>query len=271
MEERKTMKTTMMVRMVAFVLMAFAWVSIPAFASNDDDSDCQYDCDNGGGTDDNGGGTTTSTTNDQDQDQSQGQDQYQGQDQGQDQGQSQGQDQTAHGGAGGEGTANNEGIDVQVDASDNSTTTTENNSSNIVLVPNNNTENCLRVWGLAFGKNGESAALGLPFRSKKCDYEQAADDAFAQGERELGWFWKCENSNLSKSFKDHDDPSAACLNRMLGGMSATTTITTMTETIETLLEEARSRDSLYKRQAAELKTACSDEKNRMLAACMNTK
>lgn len=247
------MKTEMSLKIISCVLLAFAWVSIPAFASggsNDDDT--------------------------------QGQDQYQDQEQGQEQtatggnatiniGGSGGVDGQSTGGEGGDGVLNsnasNEGIDV--DASDHSSV--ENNSSNIVLVPNNNTENCLRVWGLAFGKNGESAALGLPFRSKKCDYEQAADDAFAQGERELGWFWKCENSNLSKSFRDHDDPSAACLDRMLGGMRATQTITTQTQTIETLLEEARSRDSLYRRQAAELKTKCSDEKNRMLEACMNTK
>jgi len=246
----------MIIKVGLLVTLAALWVSIPAFASgynDDDDSD----------------GTTTTT--DQDQSQSQDQGQHQGQAQGQGQEQAASATSDAIASSDSASSAVNEGIDVQVDASDNSTTTTENNSSNIVLVPNNNTENCLRVWGLAFGRNGESAALGLPFRSKKCDYEQAADDAFAQGERELGWFWKCENSNLSKSFKEHDDPSAACLDRMIGGMRATTTITTMTETIETLLEEARSRDALYRRQAAELKTACSDEKNRMLAACMNTK
>ena len=58
------------------------------------------------------------------------------------------------GGAGGEGgnsSAVNEGIEV--DASDQSRV--ENNSSNIVFVPNNNTENCLRVIGIAFGKNGD--------------------------------------------------------------------------------------------------------------------
>jgi len=200
--------------------------------------------------------------NGDDQDQTQGQDQGQHQGQAQGQGQGQGQAQQVNVNIGGEGAGSlvSQGAttmdagDTTVDMSDNSRV--ENNSSNIVMVPNNNTENCLRVWGLAFGKNGESAAFGLPFRSKKCDYEQAADDAFAQGEREIGWFWKCENTNLSKSFKDHDDPSAACLARMIGSITATRLIATQKQTIKD-----------YEQREQELKQACNDSKNRMMEAC----
>ena len=87
----------------------------------------------------------------------------------------------------------------------------ENNSSNVVLVPNNNTESCVRVWGIAFGKDGSSGALGIPWRSAKCDFEQAADDAFAAGERDLGWFWKCHNKNLYKQFRGKDESKESAI------------------------------------------------------------
>ena len=170
--------------------------------------------------------------------------------------------------AGGQGAlssnASNDGVTVEGDR-------VENNSSNIVLVPNNNTENCLRVWGLAFGKNGESAALGLPFRSKKCDFEQAADDAFAAGERELGWFWKCKNSNLYKEFKGKGESAESakrdCLDEMVGGVTAIKTINTLTEKLtlsEELREIERNRNTEAETRITEM---CNESKNRLLAAC----
>ena len=71
----------------------------------------------------------------------------------------------------------------------------------IVLVPNNNTENCLRVIGLSFANTSGGGGLGIPYRSRKCDLEQSADDAFAQGNMKLGWFFKCQNPNTYKTFK----------------------------------------------------------------------
>ena len=82
----------------------------------------------------------------------------------------------------------------------NSQTTTFTSAPSIVLVPNNNTENCLRVIGLSFANTSGGGGLGIPYRSAKCDFEQAGDDAFAQGNMRLGWFWKCHNSNLYKQF-----------------------------------------------------------------------
>jgi hypothetical protein len=82
----------------------------------------------------------------------------------------------------------------------NSQTTTFTAAPSIVLVPNNNTENCLRVIGLSFANTSGGGGLGIPYRSAKCDFEQAGDDAFAQGNMRLGWFWKCHNSNLYKQF-----------------------------------------------------------------------
>jgi len=175
------------------------------------------------------------------------------------------------GGAGGSAHATNEG--VTVDASDHSSI--ENNSSNIVLVPNNNTENCLRVIGLAFGKNGESAAFGWPYRSKKCDFEGAADDAFAAGERELGWFWKCENPNLYKSFRDKgeskDSAKAECLIKMVGGVTAVKTISTLTEQLEFSENERRIARQKHTESSERLTQACNESKDRILESCVNIK
>jgi hypothetical protein len=132
---------------------------------------------------------------------------HQGQEQGQDQNQEQTQSQ--HQSA----SASNDGVKVGGDS-------VENNTSQIVLVPNNNTENCLRVFGFGFGKDGSSGGFGVPWRSKACDFEQAADDAFAAGERELGWYWKCHNKSLYRTFKGKGESSdlaiEQCHSRMIG-------------------------------------------------------
>ena len=117
----------------------------------------------------------------------------------------------------------------------------ENNSSNVVLVPNNNTESCVRVWGIAFGRDADSAALGIPWRSKACDYEQAADDAFAAGARELGWFWKCQNQSLAKGFKQDgmsmDEARNECHRKAVGDINAHETIDQLKRTIDFLQQE----------------------------------
>lgn len=213
--------------------------------------------------------------------------------QGQHQGQQQGQEQTAYGGSGGDGgsvgdvvsdsvsgaeaQAINEGnnlnagqeTNLDLDASDNSST--ENNSTNVVLVPNNNTESCLRVWGIAFGNEGASGGIGIPWRSKKCDYEQAADDAFAAGERETGWFWKCENPNLYRSFRDkgesNESAKADCLNRMVGNMTAMTTISTLKEQLTTMSELREIDRNSYKESLQRERELCEEANNRVHEHC----
>jgi hypothetical protein len=85
-------------------------------------------------------------------------------------------------------------------------------------VPNNNTENCLRVWGLSFGRDGTAGGLGVPQRSAACDYEQAADDAAALGNHRLAWYWRCHKKNIYKPFKQRGEDSATaivqCYNEM---------------------------------------------------------
>lgn len=132
---------------------------------------------------------------------------------------------SATGGAGGQGgdgghaeagaTASNSGVSLEGgDTSFHS----ESNNTNVVLVPNNNTENCLRVWGLSFGRDGTAGGIGVPTRSKACDFEQAADDAAAQGNHRLAWYWRCHKKNLYKTFQSKGEADEAaivqCYNEM---------------------------------------------------------
>ena len=108
---------------------------------------------------------------------------------------------------GGNATASNDGVTVEGDSLEvgGDTSNVENNSSTVVLVPNNNTENCLRVFGLAFGQDGSSGALGVPWRSKACDYGKAADAAAAYGNHDLAWYWRCHNKSLYGPFVNRQE------------------------------------------------------------------
>lgn len=138
-------------------------------------------------------------------------------------------------------TSSNDGVQVGGDTSN-----VENNSSNVVLVPNNNTESCVRVFGLAFGKDGTSGALGIPWRSKKCDFEQAADDAFAGGERDLGWFWKCHNKNLYKAFKSKDESVESAIDDCHVRMLSTTSTNDVVRKLEERLQATENMLELQK-------------------------
>ena len=175
---------------------------------------------------------------------SQEQDQHQAQEQDQHQAQEQEQAQTAT------ASSSNDGVTVGGDTSN-----VENNSSNIVLVPNNNTENCLRVFGFAFGKDGTSGGFGVPWRSAACDYEQAADDAFAAGERELGWYWKCHNKSLYKTFKEKGEAKEAaieqCHDKMIGDR----------------IKKLQSDLAFIQNERSIERQKCSEAKNRIIEGC----
>ena len=216
--------------------------------------------------------------------------QLQKQQQLQDQYQKQLQEQKAYGGDGGHGgdggsvgdvdsssvsdsqsqaMATNEGVDV--DASDNSTTTTENNSSNVVLVPNNNTESCIRVWGIAWGKDGQSGALGWPWRSKQCDFGQAASAADAQGNHELGWYWRCHQKSLFKTFKGKGETREAaveqCHEKMIGSVGMVNTIRMLKDQNAELNELRQIERSSYTKLTENLTEQCEESKGRIAEAC----
>jgi len=154
-------------------------------------------------------------------------------------------------------TASNDGVQVGGD-----TSSVENNSSTVVLVPNNNTESCVRVFGLAFGKNGESGAIGFPWRSKKCDFEQAADDAFAGGERDLGWFWKCQNKNLYKQFQGKDESVETAIDQCHLRMLSTTSTNDVVRKLEQQLQATENMlelEKLHKEVCDESLERCTDK------------
>lgn len=146
------------------------------------------------------------------QNQAQEQDQYQKQFQGQE------QMVTVESAAAG-GQAINEGNDQSVQFN----SVSEARAPDILLVPNNNTEKCLRVFGFSFSTQDGGGGIGFPWRSAACDFEQAADDAFAAGERDLGWFWKCQSKNLYKPFRSKGESKESamtdCQDRMMQGVS----------------------------------------------------
>jgi len=164
-------------------------------------------------------GTALATGSDDD-DRDLGQDQTQGQAQDQYQDQTQGQEtmvNVENASAGGQ--AINEGNDQKVEFNSNY----ESQAPDILMVPNNNTEKCLRIFGLSFSTEGGGGGIGFPWRSAPCDFEQAADDAFAGGERDLGWFWKCQSKNLYKPFRAKGESKESaiddCQSRMMAGVS----------------------------------------------------
>ena len=126
---------------------------------------------------------------------------------------------------------------------------TENNSINSVLVPNNNTSECMRVFGLSFGNGDGAAALGYPVRDAACDYESAADDAAASGNHDIAWFWRCQKKNMQKIFgakkfmlwQKHDAGAATrCYNQMSEGLSMAETIKTLQEANAQLMSQRAS-------------------------------
>jgi len=151
-------------------------------------------------------------------------------------------------------SATNEGNALSVNSS------YESGPADLVLVPNNNTENCLRVFGFSFGNREGSGMLGVPFRSKSCDYEQAADDAFAAGERELGWFWKCQNKSLYKTFQldgmSKDEAKDLCHRKAVGEIGNVQTI------------EALKNDLVFLQREREIEREnCEASKDRIGQAC----
>ncbi len=194
-----------------------------------------------------------------------------------DQAQQQGQQTTVNIG-GGEGAGALSETSTTMNSDDDVTITennsVENNSSNVVLVPNNNTESCLRVVGIAWGKNGESGALGWPFRSKKCDYEGNADDAFAQGNLELGWWWKCQSSNNYDPFVErrkgiprrveNDEAKTACFAMAVGESRLQDTIDQLRLTVDFYSAENDRLNGVLVKE----RQACKEQKDETYERCI---
>jgi hypothetical protein len=161
-------------------------------------------------------------------------DNSQDQRQDQHQGQEQGQHQNAHANANAEaagGAANNEGNNLSVNSN------YEGGPADLLLVPNNNTENCLRVFGFSFGNKDGSGMFGFPWRSKQCDYKGFAADADAQGNLELGWFWRCHMKSAYKVFRDKGESEEAAIGQCHEQMVGKVELLTRVHELETELLE----------------------------------
>jgi hypothetical protein len=99
----------------------------------------------------------------------------------------------------------------------------ESNNTNVVVVPNNNTANCMRVFGISFGSGDGAAGIGYPHRDKSCDFEQAADDAAATGNHKIAWWWRCHKKALYQTFRtsgsSNEQAKLACWNSMMEMLS----------------------------------------------------
>ena len=122
-----------------------------------------------------------------------------------------------------------------------------------VFVPNNNTESCLRVFGIAFPTKDGSAILGLPWRSQPCDLEASADDAFAQGNVVLGWMFKCQMKANKKAMGGYD----ACIAKA----------TNSNELMRELVRLKEQNTALRDERGHEI-TECEQSKNRVTGRLM---
>jgi hypothetical protein len=149
----------------------------------------------------------------------------------------------------------------------------ESGPADIVMVPNNNTEGCLRVFGFSFGNRDGGGGLGIPYRSARCDLEQAADDAFAAGERELGWFWKCHNKSLYKLFKGAGKRKKqridACHKKAVGEINNIRTIEQLQASLDFINNERRIERETYKESIERVNQSCEESKDKMMQACVN--
>lgn len=240
---RKKIEVSLVV-MIALLLVA-AWVSIPAFATEDD---CRSPHDQCGHQDGN-----------QDQDQGQSQDQSQDQ-----------RTTVSIENGAAAASAVNEGNSLGVETNFNMSSNVAAQAPDVVLIPNNNTERCLRVWGLSFSNTNGGGGLGIPFRSKECDLEAAADDAFSQGNTDLGWMLKCKQKSMKKAFGGKNwktSGEAACFSQAMEGTGQVTRIHTLEQQLTEVLTQRDHELRQYEASKQRITEMCDESKNRMMEAC----
>lgn len=203
----------------------------------------------------------------QQQNQHQGQKQYQGQQQAQKQTTDvyQGNTQTVE--TASAASATNDGNSLSVESH------YESGPADAVLVPNNNTEGCLRVFGFMYGDKNGTGMLGWPFRSKQCDFEQAADDAAAYGQHELAWFWRCNKKNLYRRFRDkgesRDKAIADCHAQMVGPINLQRKLDAANDQLTFIENERKIEREHFLNQREQSKADCAEALHRQHENCMS--
>lgn len=156
----------------------------------------------------------------------------------------------------------NEGVSANI------TQNYESGVPDTVLVPNNNTATCISVLGISAANDSGSGMLGIPLPEKllwwetptaTCNYEGAADDAFAAGEREMGWFWKCHVKSLWRPFRDKGEKKADAIRDCHKYAVGEVTDQQLISSLRNQLEFERNERSIERAN-------CTESKNRMSAA-----
>lgn len=167
------------------------------------------------------------------------------------------------------GSASNEGNNLTVESN------YEGGPADLVLIPNNNTERCLRVFGFSFGNKEGSGMFGVPWRSKACDYKGFASDADAQGNLELGWFWRCHMKSAYRVFRDKgesaNDAIGQCHDQMVGKVALLTRVNELEDALEFERNERAIERDNAKASRQRIEDACEESKDRILEGCVNSK
>lgn len=88
-----------------------------------------------------------------------------------------------------------------------------------VLYMNNNTESCVRVFGLSFANDQASSMLGVPLpRSKPCDLWKAVNEAQENGHTALSYAFMCQIKNIKKTMLLTPDGERTCLEMTVAAM-----------------------------------------------------
>lgn len=163
-----------------------------------------------------------------------------------------------------ETSASNEGNSLSVNEKH------ERSAPPTVLVPNNNTARCIKVYGFSGSNVSGSAMFGWPVRDKDCDFEAAADDAFAAGERSLGWFWKCHEKSLYKPYYNRQRgqsraaAQAAATEVCQAAMVQTADAQAEIDYLHSVIDHLHGRIEQLGDQAADTQRACREDKDRMM-------
>lgn len=158
------------------------------------------------------------------------------------------------------GSAVNEGNEQNISVSH------EARAPDVVMVTNNNTERCLRVWGLSFVNQNGGGGLGVPYRSKECDLEAAADDAAAHGLLELAWTFKCKQKSLQRAFGGQDwrkTGEGKCLRAARESLREKLTVHEQEQTIGVL----RDRLAILQNERIVDREDCERSKDRIIEGC----
>lgn len=158
------------------------------------------------------------------------------------------------------GSAVNEGNEQNISVSH------EARAPDVVMIPNNNTEQCLRIWGLSFVNQNGGGGLGIPTRSRECDLEAAADDAAAHGLLELAWTFKCKQKALKKAFGGPEwrtRGEGRCLDVARESLQAKSLLREQEQTIGVL----RDRLAILQNQQAVDREDCERSKDRIIEGC----